>query len=323
MGDMERLHKIKYMIQARQYVPLQEFLDELEISKATFKRDLEYLRSRMNATIIYDRFHGGYCFDQVTDDTKVELPGLWFSEKEATALALTQHLLSGLDKGGIIEPHIAPLTSIIDGILGQGEMSTKELRKRIKVFGMSARKTDIECFQEVGVALLKRKRLRITYYARSTNETTEREISPQRLIFYRDNWYLDAYCHSRKGLRSFAVDSIKKAFITNNKADDISEKQLHEVFAESYGIFSGQANQRAKLKFNPKRARWVSNETWHSEQSGTFDKDGHYILEFNYNKDPELVMDILKYGSDVEVLAPLSLRKKIKDELLKASKIYN
>ncbi len=322
MSDMERLHKIKYMIQARQYVPLQDFLDELEISKATFKRDLEYLRSRMNASIIYDRFHGGYCFDKQSIASKVELPGLWFSEEEATALALTQHLLAGLDKGGIIEPHIAPLTSIIDGILGQGETPAKELRKRIKVFGMSARKTDVECFQQIGVALLKRKRLQIIYYARSTNETTEREISPQRLIFYRDNWYLDAYCHSRKDLRSFAVDSIKKAFITNNKADEVSEKQLQEVFSESYGIFSGKANQRAKLKFSPQRARWVANETWHSEQSGTFDQDGNYILEFNYNHDPELVMDILKYGADVEVLSPPALRKKVKAEIEKTLNNY-
>jgi predicted DNA-binding transcriptional regulator YafY len=51
MGDMERLHRIKYLIQARQCVPLQDFLDELEVSKATFKRDLEYLRDRMNANI--------------------------------------------------------------------------------------------------------------------------------------------------------------------------------------------------------------------------------------------------------------------------------
>ena len=236
MGDVERLHKIKYMIQARQCVPLNDFLDELEISKATFKRDLEYLRSRMNASIIYDRFKGGYCFDGQTIGEKIELPGLWFSEKEVTALVLMQHLLSGLDKGGLIEPHIAPLTSIIDGILGQSNTPTKELRKRLKVFGMSARKSSVESFEDVGSALLKRKRIQITYYARGTDKTTEREISPQRLIFYRDNWYLDAYCHLRKDLRSFAVDSIKKAFITNNKADEISEKQLHEVFAESYGI---------------------------------------------------------------------------------------
>jgi len=322
MGDVERLHKIKYMIQARQCVPLDDFLSELEISKATFKRDLEYLRSRMNASIVYDRFKGGYCFDSAVIGEKIELPGLWFSEKEVTALVLMQHLLSGLDKGGLIEPHIAPLTSIIDGILGQSNTPAKELRKRLKVFGMSARKSSIENFEEIGNALLTRKRLNITYYARGKDETTEREISPQRLIFYRDNWYLDAYCHLRKDLRSFAVDCISKVIITNTKADEISEKQLHEHFAESYGIFSGKASQRAKLKFSPEKARWVSAETWHGQQIGAFDKEGNYILEFDYNQDPELVMDVLKYGSGVEVLAPTSLRKRVKDELSKALNNY-
>jgi predicted DNA-binding transcriptional regulator YafY len=322
MGDVERLHKIKYMIQARQCVPLDDFLSELEISKATFKRDLEYLRSRMNASIVYDRFKGGYCFDGQIIGEKIELPGLWFSEKEATALVLMQHLLSSLDKGGLIEPHIAPLTSIIDGILGQSNTPTKELRKRLKVFGMSARKGSIENFEEVGNALLTRNRLQITYYARGKNETTKRELSPQRLIFYRDNWYLDAYCHLRKDLRSFAVDCISNAIITNAKADEISEKQLQEHFAESYGIFSGKASQRAKLKFSPEKARWVSSETWHGQQVGAFDKEGNYLLEFDYNQDPELVMDILKYGAGVEVLGPSSLRKRVKEELTKALKIY-
>ena len=217
---------------------------------------------------------------------------------------------------------IAPLTSIIDGILGQSNTPTKELRRRLKVFGMSARKGSIENFEEVGNALLTRKRLHITYYARGKDETTEREISPQRLIFYRDNWYLDAYCHLRKDLRSFSVDCISKAIIANSKADEISEKQLHEHFAESYGIFSGKANQRSKLKFSPEKARWVSSETWHGQQVGAFDKEGNYLLEFDYNQDPELVMDILKYGAGVEVLAPTSLRKRVKDELTKALNNY-
>lgn len=323
MSDVERLHKIKYMIQARQCVPLNDFLDELEISKATFKRDLEYLRSRMNASIVYDRFKGGYCFDGQAVGEKIELPGLWFSEKEATALVLMQHLLSGLDKGGLIEPHIAPLTSIIDGILGQSNVPTKELRKRLKVFGMSARKSSVESFEDVGSALLKRKRIQITYYARGTDTTTEREISPQRLIFYKDNWYLDAYCHLRRDLRSFSLDGISKVIITNTKADEISEKELQEHFAESYGIFSGKATQRAKLKFSPEKARWVSAETWHGQQIGSFDKEGNYLLEFDYNQDPELIMDILKHGSSVEVLSPSSLKKKVKDELQKALVKYN
>ena len=317
MSDLERLHRIKYMIQARKCVPIEDFLGELEISKATFKRDLEYLRDRMNASIVFDRTEGGYRFDKPNAGEKIELPGLWFSEKEATALVLMQHLLDNLDQGGLISSHIDPLVEIIDGILGQSEVSAKELRKRIKVFGMSARKNSLENFEEVGNALLKRQRLQIEYYSKGANETTNREVSPQRLIFYRDNWYLDAYCHMRKGLRSFALDGVRQAALLNKKTEEISEKELHENFAESYGIFSGKATQRAKLRFTPERARWVSGETWHGQQVSSFDKEGNYILEFDYNQDPELVMEILKHGSGVEVLAPASLKKRVVDELKK------
>ncbi len=322
MSDLERLHRIKYMIQARKCVPIQDFLDELEISKATFKRDLEYLRDRMNASIVFDRAEGGYRFDKPNAGEKIELPGLWFSEKEATALVLMQHLLDNLDQGGLISSHIDPLVEIIDGILGQSEVSAKELRKRIKVFGMSARKNSLENFEEVGNALLKRQRLQIEYYSKGANETTNREVSPQRLIFYRDNWYLDAYCHMRKGLRSFALDGVRQAALLNKKTEEISEKELHENFAESYGIFSGKATQRAKLRFTPERARWVSGETWHGQQVSSFDKEGNYILEFDYNQDPELVMEILKHGSGVEVLGPAGLKKRVIEELTKSLKKY-
>jgi len=322
MSDMERLHRIKYMIQSRGCVPIEDFMTSLEISRATFKRDLDYLRDRMNAPIVYDRSMGGYRFDKPNAGDKIELPGLWFSEKEATALVLMQHLLANLDTSGLLSPHIAPLMDIVDGILGQSEVSAKELRKRIKVFGMSARKNVLENFEEVGVSLLKRQRLHLSYYSKGKDELTERAVSPQRLIFYRDNWYLDAYCHLRKELRSFAVDGIRKAVLTNLKADEVSEKQAQEHFAESYGIFSGKATQRAKLRFTPEHARWVATEKWHGQQVGSFDKEGFYILEFDYNQDPELIMDILKHGSGVEVMGPAGLKSKVKAELDKALHLY-
>ena len=322
MSDMERLHRIKYMIQQRKCVPIDDFLGELEISKATFKRDLEYLRSRLKASIVYDRFLNGYKFEFPDQIDKIEMPGLWFSEKEATALVLMQHLLSSLDQSGLIGPHIEPLTTIIDGILGQSETSAKELRKRIKVLGMGSRKNSIENFSEIGAALLKRNRLVIKYFAKGKGEETEREISPQRLIFYRENWYLDAYCHLRNDLRSFAVDGIRSAVLTNTKAQEVSDKDCHEHFAESYGIFSGKATQRARLRFTPEHARWVAGEHWHGQQVGSFDKEGYYLLEFDFNQDPELVMDILKHGSGVEVIGPATLKNKVKAELEKALNGY-
>ena len=322
MSDPERLHKIIYMMQKRSHVSQQEFLDELEISSATFKRDLAYLRDRMRVPIEYDRFYSGYGFKKGAPNPAKEMPGLWFSQSEATALALMEHLLSSLDKSGLLGPHIEPLRSVIDSILGP-ETSSKELRKRIKVLGMFNRQSSIDSFGELGNALLKRQRIKIKYYSKGNNETTEREISPQRLIFYRDNWYLDAQCHLRNDLRSFAVDGIRSVdMIEKSKAEEIPVAKMQEFFTESYGIFSGKAKETAKLKFSSKRARWVSTENWHPQQKGKTESDGSYILEFPFNQDPELIMDILKHGSEVEVLEPISLRKKVAEEIKKNLALY-
>ena len=197
---------------------------------ATFKRDLEKLRSNFNAPIIYDHDSGGYKFDKPNAGKKFELPGMWFDESEATALVLMQHLLSGLDQGGLIGPHIAPLMSRIDAILGNGETPSKELRKRIKVLGMGSRKTPIKNFADIGRALLNRNRIQIGYYARSTDQESEREISPQSLIYYRDNWYLDAYCHLRNDLRSFAVPILIPAYETSTSLLKILKLNEFEFF---------------------------------------------------------------------------------------------
>jgi predicted DNA-binding transcriptional regulator YafY len=76
------------------------------------------------------------------------------------------------------------------------------------------------------------------------------------------------------------------------------------------------------LLFNATRARWVSRETWHPKQDGKLQLDGTYLLKFPYSREPELVMDILKYGADVEVLAPDSLRKAVAEQHAQAAGLY-
>jgi predicted DNA-binding transcriptional regulator YafY len=164
--------------------------------------------------------------------------------------------------------------------------------------------------------------LNIAYHARSSDELTERELSPQRLVHYRDNWYLDAWCHLRQGLRSFSLDAIRSAKVLDRKAKPVAEKTLNDVLVSGYGIFSGKADKQARLRFTPKQARWVASEQWHPEQVSTFMKDGSYLLEFPYSNDGELIMDILRYGADVEVEAPAGLRRKVKRRLEEAAARY-
>lgn len=89
-----------------------------------------------------------------------------------------------------------------------------------------------------------------------------------------------------------------------------------------YGIFTGHDVQSAKLKFTPERARWVAQEQWHPKQKGILEKDGSYVLELPYADDRELLMDILKFGADVEVLSPAILKKRVKAEISRMTSRY-
>lgn len=171
-------------------------------------------------------------------------------------------------------------------------------------------------------ALLQRKRLAVRYHSRSDDAETQREISPQRLTHYRDNWYLDAWCHQRNGLRSFAVDRLREANTLEKRAKDIAEKELDTHFASSYGIFAGKPKHTAILRFTPERARWVAEEQWHPQQQGRMLEDGSYELRIPYSDPRELVMDILKHGAEVEVIEPDTLRQLLREHLKAAMTIY-
>ncbi len=322
MSINERIYRIDQLLHERRSVTFQELLDRLEVSRATLKRDLAYMRDRLNAPIIFDKELSGYRLGAQGVGEAYELPGLWFSSQEIYALMTMQHLLSNIDTGGLLGPHIKPLQSRLTALLETADNSVDQIQKRIKVENLGARHHDLELFQVVGSALINRKRLQIKYYSRGTDEVSDREVSPQRMIHYRGNWYLDAWCHLRDDLRSFAVDAIKGVIISEEKAIDTSETKLNEVLGTGYGIFSGKDVKWAVLHFTPERARWVASERWHSKQKGQYLNDGTYELKIPFSDARELMMDILKHGPHVRVIDPPELVKNVKELLMKTIEAY-
>ncbi|MCZ6517470.1 MAG: WYL domain-containing protein [Gammaproteobacteria bacterium] len=322
MDRTERFYKIQRLLTERRVVPRDVFLENLSVSRATFKRDLEYLRDRMRMPIVWDRAQGGYRIDETDPDAHThQLPGLWFSAEEIHALLTMEHLLEGLQPG-MLTNLVRPLVVRIRQILGTGDYTSAEVSRRIKIIQIGVRPVEHTHFQAISSALLSRHRLRITHHGRQSGESLTREVSPQRLVYYRDNWYLDAWCHLRKALRTFSLDGVESATVLGKRARDIKEQTLDETLGAGFGIFSGHATQTAILRFDPIRARWVSKETWHSQQEGGFELDGAYVLKVPYSDPRELVMDILKYGEDVEVLAPAELRQMVRKQLTGAKRLY-
>jgi predicted DNA-binding transcriptional regulator YafY len=321
MDRLERFYKIDQLLKERKVVSFAALQDALGTSRAGLKRDLAYMRDRFNAPIEYDRDANGYRFGAPRSGPRYELPGLWFNASEVLALLTTLRMLGDLQPG-MLDGQIEPLRERLRAILGSGDHSWQEVEKRIRIFQPERRDAGSAHFSTIAASVLKRSRLWIRHYNRKEDRETEREVSPQRLVHYRDNWYLDAWCHLRNDLRSFAVDAIREAELREGRAKEIPAAELDEHLGSGYGIFAGKDVQWATLKFTPEAARWVSAQQWHPKQRSRVEQDGSYVLEVPYSEDRELVMEILKYGGDVEVLSPAALRERVGESLDKAAKRY-
>jgi predicted DNA-binding transcriptional regulator YafY len=327
-SNTARLYRIETLIRARGHVSFKALLDELEVSPATLKRDLDYLRSRLGAPIEYDRELNGYRFGSGYAGPKHELPGLWFDERELYSLLMAQQLLAGLDSDGLLSRHLQPLLDRIHQLLGSagggeaGEAAAQRLMKRVKVVSALRRPVPSRFFERVSAALLARQRLHLRYLTRGRREVSERDVSPQRLVHYRGTWYLDAWCHRVDALRRFALDAIEQATLLDQPAREVAMKRVQAEMDAGYGIYAGGTRRWAVLAFDAQAAQWASREEWHPEQQGRWLADGRYELRLPYVDDTELVMDLLRQGEQVQVLAPPDLVQAVRRRLAAAAALY-
>jgi len=320
MDLFDRIYSMDRILRNARYpVSRDNLQDRLECSRATVNRIIRDMRNYFSAPIEFDRERSGYFYAKMGEHP-FELPGLWFNASELYALLTVQRLLTEVQPG-LLEGHLSPLLNRIEQILQSQHMGGGEVNRRIRILGMAARRIDPVNFQSVAGALLRRNRMELVYHSRSKNEITTRIVSPQRLVHYRDNWYLDVWDHKKRALRSFSVDRIKNVLVLRKPAKELPDKSLDAHYATAYGIFAGKPKQKAVLKFTPESARWVSEEIWHPKQKGCFE-GGCYLLTVPYSNSRELIMDILKHGSGVEVIAPKCLREEVADCLGAAMKQY-
>jgi predicted DNA-binding transcriptional regulator YafY len=313
---MERIVAIHKMLDRNRAVPFQKFLDAFEVSRPTIKRDLQYMRDRLGAPIEYDREQGGYRYRQPegtdggdpAENFRYQLPGVWLNSSEMHALLLMYDLLSQLDSR-VLEGALAPAARRIESLLSGGKAKPKDIRRRFRIIAARHRPVDEQIFRIVSTGVLQRKRLNLTYFSRSRGEIMARTVSPQRLIWYSSNWYLDAWCHTREDFRSFSLDAIRGASLLSEKADDYPQEILDERLGAGYGIFAGPPGETAVLRFGLPASRWIEREVWHPDQRLTPLPGGEVRLEVPYSDPRELAQDILRFVPHVVVEGPESLRQ--------------
>jgi predicted DNA-binding transcriptional regulator YafY len=316
MSQLERVYKLDRMLRRKNPPTKRDILREFEISQAQFKRDLDFMRDRLGAPITFDASTFGYHYSS----GEFNLPGLWFSEREVYSMLLMHSLLEQLQPG-LVREQLEPFEAKLRGLLAESGPGAESILQRMQVTASPQRPVNPEHFQAICDGTLRRKRLRMLYFARSSAAESDRMVSPQRVIYYRGNWYLDAWCHDKEALRRFAIDAVREIAVLDEPAVNMPA-DCDRAGDQGYGIFAGPAENTAVLLFDPEAARWVGEEEWHPRQKLTPLPSGCVQLEVPYSLPQEILMDILRHGPHVEVVQPASLRSAVADAHRQAAEKY-
>lgn len=318
MDKFDRFQLLHRLFRSHQRpIPLSVLAEKLECSQKTVKRAIDAMRDYLDAPLAYYPEQNGWQYDETAG--LYELPGLWLTSSELQSLALLLQVLESMGEG-LLGDELAVVERHITKLLETRGIARSDFDNHIKILPLNKRSMPGPIFSNVCESLIQRQSIKISYSSYDQRKTN-RIISPQTLVHYRENWYLDAWCHMRKALRTFSLSRIQSVMRTDASFVSIDPDKLHAHFAEGYGIFAGKAPYTAMLRFHPEIAWDISTQQWHPNQIAEWDGD-YYVLHVPYSSDQELIQDILRFTPNVTVEGPASLRQAVEARLLAGLQLY-
>lgn len=311
MDKFDRIQQLHRIFKSRRLpVSVRVLAEELECTERHVKRLFDALKY-IDAPLEYDQSRRGWYYAEDPDNL-FELPGLWLTSEELQSLSLLLNLIQTLDNG-LLNDEIGYVEKEINKLLKARGISPSIFSDHIRVLPMSHRQLPGKIFSKISEAVLNKNRVSITY-ASYHGEKTHREISPLTLVHYRENWYVDAWCHKRNDLRTFHISRISAALPLKTKIKTVDREALKAHFTSSYGIFAGKATRKAVLRFSREIAREIAQQEWHPDQQGVWNGK-EYLLTVPFSDDRELLQDLLRHTPHVYVEKPVALRKKLQNKL--------
>lgn len=290
---------------------------QFEVSTKTAQRSIDHFRDRLQAPLEYEVSHKGYFY---TDPT-FQLPVIRISEEELLALLISRKLITEASAGSLAD-ELGSVSKRLSSLLAANLPGRARPEDAFSFRWKNISPTDPLTFKIVTSALLQGKLLTFCYYSPAAGDCTMRTVEPHHMVNYMGNWHLIAFCHLRNDWRDFVLGRMTLCQV-EVKAFQIRDKEEWQPYLQNtFGIFQNKESFNVVLRFTPERSRWIKGEIWHEGQSEEVMGDGSLVLAIPASHEAEIMMEILKHGSHVEVLLPEWLRAKVAKEVQGAVKIY-
>ncbi len=288
-----------------------------ECSVRTAQRSIEYFRCRLHAPLEYEAARRGFYYD----DPAFQLPILSLNEQELLALLVSKKLLTDAAAGPLSD-ELGHIVEKLGAVLAGNVPGHADPEQAFSFRSSEFTAAEPLLFGCVSNALLLSRLLTFNYYSPAGHQLTTRMVEPHHLVNYMGTWHLIAFCRLRQDWRDFLLSRISECRVSEEEFVPHPEAAWKPLLTDTFGIFQNRESFPVVLRFSPLRSRWIRGQIWHRDQKAEEMPDGSLQLTIPVSHEAEIIMEILKHGSQVEVLAPKWLRKKVGAEIEKMQRNY-
>jgi predicted DNA-binding transcriptional regulator YafY len=302
---MLRIHQA---IQSGKYPNASTLAAEMEVSTKSVYRDLEFMRDRLRVPLEWDGTRNGYYY---TGEVKT-FPPLQITEGEIVALVMAEKALQQYRGTSFEKPLLSAIKKMEESLPDVISLSLSDIEQSISFQTRSAPILNLEILDVLAKATAGHHQLEITYRKPGQKNPEQRRIDPYHLANINGEWFLFAFDHLRKDIRTFVPARIKALRQTGRTFCRPQQFSIEQRLRGSFGVHSGQGAHEVVLRFNDQVADYIREKKWHESQQLHELKDGGVELRMKLSSLAEVERWVLSWAGNATVVRPLELADSVK-----------
>jgi predicted DNA-binding transcriptional regulator YafY len=299
---LERMLRIHKTLQSGKFPNATTLARETEVSTKTIQRDIEFMRDRLNLPIEFNKTRNGYFYNGEVS----AFPTMQITEGEIFALVVAEKALQQYRGTSFEKPLLSAIKKMEQALPDTISINLADIEQTISFRTRAEPILDLQIFDVLAKAVSARQQLELNY--RKPGQKAEaRVVDPYHLANINGEWFLFAFDHARKDLRTFAPARIESAKATGKTFERSQKFSLEKRLRDSFGVHSGEGKFEVVIRFNARAADYVREKKWHPSQQLRELKNGGVELSLKLSSLTEIERWILSWGGDAKVLKPREL----------------
>jgi proteasome accessory factor B len=306
---LERMLRIHQALQAGGYPNASTLARQIEVSTKTIHRDLEFMRDRLDLPLEFDPARKGYFYTGEVSS----FPTLQISEGEIFALVVAEKALQQYRGTSFEKPLLSAIRKMQQALPDTISLNLADLGQTISFRTRAEPILNLGIFEVLARAVAERRQLELQY-RKPGQKPESRLVDPYHLANINGDWFLFAFDHARKDIRTFSPARIHSARLTGKSFDRPQKFSLERRLRDSFGVHSGEGEGRFEvvIRFAPRVADYIREKKWHDSQALREFKDGSVELKMKLSSLGEVQRWVLSWGGDAKVLQPPELVESIR-----------